>query len=342
MKTIVLGDYDTLKGTSKKPGKVAWLIENGIHVDGIQIISLAEDLLPQNLMIYDRKIKALLDSVSDLERVSVALLCWPKIKTNNEHGQVTDVAASTFLGEDLYSYALHICVALQEAFNETGISVDISYHPMLTWPSKLNRMKRIRGEKDIDWDWLQKFLWRHETTARKEFQQLLNHYGISDVGINVENEPTTSDLWANLTHTSNRLFSEQVHKLPRNWGVTADLQHCAMILECIRGHNPYPPPFVKPKSFDWENEFSFLRRVRGTITFHVSQMKTQFFHETPPINFNSNLMDWPTILQLMKELDEKRNGQVWYAVEQDGGHNYPDGYKMDLKAFRHLEDYFSS
>lgn len=341
MKTLALGDYDTLVGTPLKPSKVLWLRDNGIKVDGVQIISLPADLLPLSLTVYDRKIMDLLEDIPDLERVSVALLCWPKIKTVIE-GQTLDVAASTFLSEDLYFYAISICQALQRVHDRTGIQVDISYHPMLTWPTiAIKKMSEYQRRH------LQTILWYNDKNSRERFSEILNLFGVTDVGINVENEPTTSDQWANLTHTGNRLFSEQVYGLHPTWNITADLQHCAMMLECLKHAEKYTlafPPYGNsqdPALWTWEAQFDCLRSTfLGDITFHVAQMDDPMRHVTPPIRFDDLIMDWPQILRLMKELDEYRNGQVWYAVEIDGGHLFPEGYEEDLKALWYLQDYF--
>lgn len=343
MKTIVIGDYNTLIGIPEKnqPGKVAWLREKGIHVDGAQIISLAPDLLPGNLEGYGQKLLDLVDKIGDLKRLSVALLCWPHIKKTDEQKTVVDVAVSTMLAEDLYTYALFVCKALQAIHDVCDIMVDISYHPMLTVPTRLI--------PQLDVDIHQDFLWECEITRRKEFRKLLKHYGIRNVNISIENEPVTSDQWGNLTHSGNRLFSEQVHKLPEDWGVTADIQHLAMILHCLNNPDKYQLAFepFDPYSFNsvawsWDAQIDRLRLMEGEITFHIAQMGDPMRHVTPPLRFNDPVMDWPLILRRIKKLDEYRGGNVWYAVEQDGGHNWPEGYEMDLKAFQYLQDYFTS
>lgn len=337
MKPIVIGDHDTLVGTPEKPGKVAWLRENGIKVDGVQVISLAKDLLPRNLEVYAEKMADLVKKIPDLKRLSVAFNCWPKFKTITDD-QTIDVAASTLLTEDLYTPALFICDTLQTIRGTHGIAVDISYHPMLTVPTRL--IPRL------DPRFHQQFLWNCETTRRKEFKKLLRYYGIEDVGINIENEPTTSDAWGNLTHTGNRLFSEQLYDFPLDWGITADLQHLGMILKCLEDSNKYPlvfPPFGYNNAnlWDWESQINFLPSAnRNSITFHVAQMEDPLRHVTPNLRFDDPIMPWPLILRLMKKLDKSRGGNTWYAIEQNGGENFPDGYKADLVAFQYLQDYF--
>ena len=336
MRPIVIGDLGTLMGTKEKPSKVLWLRERGIDVQGVQIIQLASDLMPRALATYGEKLIQILQAVSGLSRVSVALLCWPLLKTNDEAGKTVDVAASTFLNADLYYPTLTVARALQHVHDETGIDVDMSYHPMLTWPT-------VAMEDVPDKLWLQSFLWECELTHRAEFMKLLNKFRVFDVRIGTENEPTTSDAWANLTHTGNRLFTEQIHRLPAAWGVTADLQHLYMALTCLRKGLPILPALpVDEHPLTLEGQFAALNAVHGPITFHVAQMDDPMRHITPPIRWDDPIMDWPEILRQMKILKERRKGDVWYAVEIDGGHKYPDGYERDFAGFRHLQDYFGS
>jgi len=332
----VLGDFNSLFGVSQ-PSKVSWLLERGVEVNGVQIISLQNDLAPQVLINYDSQVLNLLQKFPFLERISVALLCWPKIKSVGGH-EIT-AAASTFMTEDLFFYALGICQALKRVQSETGVQVDISYHPMLTWPTA--------ALASIDPIWQQQFLWRWEARAREAFVELLNFYIGSSVGIAIENEPVTSDQWGNLTHSGNRLFSEQVHGLPLGWGVTADLQHCGMMLQCLNQGIPLVfPPYVQsgssePVYWNWEPQFRCLRSVSGSITFHVAQVGDPVRHLKSRIDFsNTSLMDWPLILSLIKQLDYAKGGNAWYAIEEDGGHIFPEGYQKDLEAFLYLQDYF--
>jgi len=324
-------------GTSEKPSKIEWLMENGgKSIDGVQIISLASDMLPKNLLNYHEKLLALVEKFPFLERVSVALLCWPLVKDDGGRG---GVAASTFLSADLFFYALGVCRALQKVHDQTGIQVDISYHPMLTWPSS------DAGSID-DAIWHQWMLWEWETKGRDIFSQFLSRYTHNSVGVNIENEPVTSDQYGNLTHTGNRLFTEQIFGLFRTWGVTADLQHCGMMLQCLEKklHLNFPPFQVSgslnPNQWSWPAQFRALHDVTGDITFHVAQVEDPLRHITPPIRWDDPIMDWPLILRLMQELDEDKGGEVWYAVEIDGGHLYPQGYQHDLDALLHLQEYF--
>jgi len=179
-----------------------------------------------------------------------------------------------------------------------------------------------------------------------------------DVGVGIENEPVTSDPWGNLYHIGNRLWGETLFRLPRGWGITADLQHLIMILRClqsaeyemifppfpasIEGYDPDDLP-ANPETWNLAYQFSALEQVKGPITFHVSQVAPGAGnidrHITPPFAFSdTNLMDWPEIFRLMLELDEKRDNEVWYAVEQDGGHIAPSGWQADLRAFQDLQE----
>ena len=336
LKTIVLGDLNSLLGISQ-PSKVSWLIERGINVNGVQIISLQQDLVPQVLMNYDSQVMNLLQKFPFLERISVALLCWPKIRSAGGH-EIT-AAASTFLTEDLFFYALGICQALKRANKKTGVRVDISYHPMLTWPTA--------DLLSIDPIWHQQFLWNWETRSREAFIELLDFYIGSSVGIAIENEPVTSDQWGNLTHSGNRLFSEQVYGLPPGWGVTADLQHCGMMLECLNQDiSLYFPPFVESGSSDpglwnWEGQIRSLQGVSRYITFHFAQVGNPVKHVKSRIDFtDTKLMDWPLILRLIKSLGKTKGGNVWCAIEEDGGHLYPEGYQKDLEAYLYLQECF--
>lgn len=312
-------------------------MERGVAVNGVQIISLQNDLVPQVLINYDSQVLNLLQKFPFLERISVALLCWPKIRSAGGH-EIT-AAASTFLTEDLFFYALGICQALKRVNQKTGVQVDISYHPMLTWPTA--------NLLSIDPIWHQQFLWDWEAKSRAAFTDLLKFYIGSSVGIAIENEPVTSDQWGNLTHSGNRLFSEQLYGLPLEWGVTTDLQHCGMMLECLnRNISLVFPPFVKsgsaePVYWNWEAQFRCLHSVMGSVTFHVAQVGDPVKHIKSRIDFtDTSFMDWPIILRLMQKLDEAKSGNAWYAVEEDGSHMYPEGYQKDLDALLYLQEYF--
>lgn len=338
MRKIVLGDYATLMGIPEKPSKIEWLISRGVeNIEGVQIISLKEDMLPHNLLTYHKKLLTLVEKFPFLKRVSVALLCWPLIKDDGGRG---GVAASTFLNADLFNYSLGLCQALQKVCEETGIAVDLSYHPMLTVPAENITRKSIIPM------WHQRFLWEQEMRMKDAFTELLEFYSINHVGINTENEPVSSDPFGNLIHSGNRLFSEQVQDLPVTWGVTADLQHCCMILQCLqKGIHLAFPPFghenSNPELWTWEAQFRGLQRVMGDVTFHVSEASDPVLHTKSKIDFSGNdLMDWPTILRLMGELDEDRNGEVWYGIEEDDAHLFPEGYQKDLEALLHLQKYF--
>jgi len=323
VKTLVIGDFETLYGTDAKPGKIAWLKERGIAIHGVQVISLIDDLKPANLVNLFEKLKKLTEL--GLERISVALLCWPKVKTVVA-GKTTEVAASTFLTEDLYSYALGVCIALQKLSRHVSM-VDISYHPMLTVPKEFVVM--------IDPIWHQKFLLNSELTRRNEFRLLMAHYNF-DIAISIENEPMTSDRWGNLVHTGNRLWSESVDQLPEGWGVTADIQHCAMALHCANNPNfhwDFPLKDSAAKA-TWEAQFQALRRVTGPLTFHISQMVDPVLHISPPLDFSNALMDWGKITTLLRKLDQERKGNVWYGIEIDGGHIYPEGYEQELVSLK--------
>jgi len=369
VRKLVLGDYDSLMGIGK-PSKIEWLITNGVeNIEGVQIISLATDTFHERLF-------ALAEKFPFLKRVSVALNCWPLITTKENNINV-DVAATTFLDADRYCYALSILKALHYLHEKTGLQVDISYHPMLTWP---------RFFFEQDWNrrlqsalYIQNKLWEWEIQRRKEFRDLVFRGGefgkLSPVGISIENEPTTSDQQANLLHSGNRLFSEMINGLSYGWGVTADLQHLGMALACLQGKDMHPlsiyrklttvgeqiryleeqqqglghqlifPPFMpsgshNPDLWTWEAQFHCLRDVMGPITFHVAQVEDPLRHITPPIRWNDPIMPWPLILRLMQELDEKRGGNIWYAVEIDGGHLYPGGYHDDLDALLQLQEVF--
>ncbi len=360
MRTLVLGDYGTLVGTPEKPGKVQWLREREINVEGVQIISLKEDLFPINLVTYQDKILALLDAIPDLERVSVALLCWPLLTQKDDTGKNVDVAASTFLDADLFCYALAICSALQKVYDATGVDVDISYHPMLTVPRLLVEAGIINRGINLS----------YEMRKKEEFGYLLKAHEIKDVGIAIENEPTTSDSNANLIHAGNRLWSEAVHKLPSEWGITADIQHLAMALHWLQrdsfsdlpeslrlfiphfhshlynedemgfGFNSEEIEETIKNLGSWERQFEALEGVGNNITFHVSQMTDPLRHISAPVDFQNPIMDWSRILKLMKDFDYEFFWDVWYAVEIDGGHLYPNGYTQDLEALQYLQKYF--
>lgn len=334
MQTLFIADLFTLMGTSEKPSKIEWLMENGVKKPkGVQTISLASDMLPKNLLPYPECLLALMEKFPFLKRISVALNCWPTIK---EDGGKAGVAASTFLSSDMYFYPLGVCRALQYIHDVKGIEVDISYHPMLTWPT----IDLVNIKNPVN---LQKILWQKEFDSLRRFKALLRDEKITDVRIGIENEPMTSDPWSNLTHTGNWLYSQQV-KGPFGELATADTQHCGMAILSKELDIPWLfPPFGQshdPNLFSWEQQFQCLRDVKGPITFHVAQVEDPLRHITPPIRWDDPIMDWPLILRLMQELDEDKGGNVWYGVEIDDGHKYPEGYQHDLEALLYLQEYF--
>lgn len=336
MKLLVLGDLPTLMGNNDKPSKITWLQrELGSVISGVQIVSLTEDLLSINLLGLSEKLMDLIKKFPKLERVSVAILCWPLLKKKDQQGNVVDVGASTFLENDLFSYALEICQSLQEVYQKTNIGVDISYHPMLTVSRRLIEAGKINPASH------QKFLIDWETEKRQRFTELLRLYDINDVGINVENEPMSSDPWGNLIHSGNRLFTEMVNGLTNGWGVTADIQHCAMALACFQDtayrsvFSIFPEEAAK---LSWQEQFRALRQVKGKITFHISQMADRERHITPLLNFEGQEMNWKEIISNIMSLDKERLGDTWCAVEIDGGHIYPQGYEEDLKAIKRFQE----
>lgn len=330
-------------GLSDSPNKVVWLRERGVDfIRGAQIVMFPNDMLSQNLINYSEKILKFLDETTGLERISIMILCWPHVKRKDDQGNVTDVAMVTPIDADHFSYVIGVCQALEQVHKQTGVAVDISYHPLMTWPytiaKEYDRLRCIG---------MQNILWRHELNLRECLADFLELFEIHHVGINIENEPPMSDENGNLFQIGNRLFTEQICELPQGWGVTADIQHCNMMLEILTNPEfrhytlrfpPLSPGCLWPEKWAWEAQFDSLRQVKGSITFHLSQMDDPLRHTGSAIRFDDPIMDWPIILRLLKELDEYRNGDVWWAIEAGAFPNY----ESDREAFLHVQKVLES